>query len=1120
MSARSYVHLLRVARAAMASLLLLQLSAAHAETPARKPEEVALDVDDGKAPKLVPPENIESLIFFSEKPKHELGERQRKGAALLEKMLHDRERLVRERRTQAIAQLGTFVGEEPESAPEMPDALLRLAELRWEEARDRYLQDYDAWQKAPEKVRAQEPPTADVTVALALYDRILTKHRDFDRYDLVLYMKAFALMEAGRMGDALVEYKRILDEFPNSKFVPDAHMAFAESLFNGSHDYAAALKRYQDVLRYPESELSDLALFKSAWCLWKLGKTTEAATRFRQVLDLDGKLAGASADRRRRLLELQDEALEYLIQVFTEDERNTAADLHEFLAGIGGDRYAERVLRRLSRAFFDQGRFARAIEAYSMLLTSQPEDPNAPQYQRQIAAAYAALDDTPHTVEALKALAENYGPSSSWAQKQADPSVVTRAHESAERAVRTQAMRYHERAQKEKQTVDFEHAAQLYRVHVTNFPDSPSNYEVTFYLAELLFHRLNKQEEAGEYYLKAAKANPKGKFTKDALYNAIVAFETVRTQELAGCGKGEKKDAPPPAAGAAQATLTVTPLAAAGTAGAKPDAKPEPKADPCSETPTDHKFSDAVGMYVQLYPSDPEVPGILFRQGRMYFERGIYDPAIRQFGQLLDSYPNSEFAATAGELVLESFNRAKDYANIEKWARKLKSAPAFANAESQKKLDSLILQSVFKSGEQLAAAGKHIEAAAAYERASQEFPRDERAPKALYNAGQEYQRAGELESAAGAYDALIEHYPRTSEGALGAWSAAQMFESIAQFTDAARYYEAYGSRFPQAEKREDALYNALLLRVAAGDNQDAVRDGNDFVKAFPNSKSADEVYFLIGRAQEADKRWQQAAQTYRHYALNGRDAGRKVEAYTRLGLVLIAVGDRDGADKAWTQAAKSGRKAEPSARYYAAQARFSQGDQALAEFEKIKIAGDVKTLGKRLQQKSELLRKASEIYGDVVDYRVAEWVTAALYKIGESYEHFAESLRDAPIPPNLNEEEEQAYRDQLAQFIVPIEERALEAYENGYHKALELRVFNAWTQKQREALTRLNDVEYPPLREAGVGLTEARLLPLPATIDGLRRAPLASGETPAVASPSEATKPVTKPAAKRARKRS
>jgi hypothetical protein len=134
-----------------------------------------------------------------------------------------------------------------------------------------------------------------------------------------------------------------------------------------------------------------------------------------------------------------------------------------------------------------------------------------------------------------------------------------------------------------------------------------------------------------------------------------------------------------------------------------------------------------------------------------------------------------------------------------------------------------------------------------------------------------------------------------------------------------------------------------------------------------------------------------------------------------------------------------------------------------------------------------LLRKASAIYSDVVDFRVAEWVTAALFKIGRSYELFAEALREAPVPEDLSEREEQAYRDQLAMFIVPIEERALDAYEGGYSKALELRVFNSWTQKLREALTRLNDIEHPPLREIGGEIAEDVLLPLPVFYDGLQR---------------------------------
>jgi TolA-binding protein len=1075
-----------IRRATMLAMLLGLAAAgpARADEPARARDEKSISgAIEADKPAIKPPENIESLIFFSERPKQDRGTRRQQGAELLEKMLHQRERLVRERRAQAIAQLTRFVAEEPESAAEMPDALLRLAELRWEEARVRYVDEYDAWQKAPERVRTKAPPTADVTVALELYNRILDKHRSFDRYDLVLYMKAYALMEAGRMGDALLEYQRILDEFPNSRFRPDAHMAFAESFFNGSHDYAAALKRYEEVLRYPESELSDVALFKSAWCLWKLGEVQVAATRFREVLDLGAKASAVSSDRRRRLRELQDEALEYLIQVFTEDERNTAADVHKFLMGIGGEKYAGRVLRRLSRAFFDQARYARAVEAYRMLLVSEPDEANAPQYQRQIATAYAALEDADNTIAALDELAKNYGPTSSWAKKQVEPDAVARAERASERAVRLQAMRYHERAQKEHQTKDFEHAAALYRIHVDHFHSSPSSYETMFYLAEILFHRLGRPEEAGDYYLKAARANPQGKFSKDALYNAVIAFESVRTKELSACKPPSGKEPPPHAEPASTAAKSDHP-------------------DPCMETETDHKFSDAVGLYVQLYPNDPEVPGILFRQGRMYFDRGIYDPAIRQFGQLLDSYPKSEYAASAGELVLESFNRARDYGNIESWARKLKSAPAFQNAESQKKLDALILQSVFKFGEQLAAKGQHKEAAQAYLRATEEFPRDERAPKAYYNAGQEWQQAGDLEAAAAAYDGLIEHHAGTSEGALGAWAAAQMFESIAQFKDAARYYESYAARFPQAPKREDAYYNALLLRVAAGDGDKAVRDGNDLLKAFPSGTTSDEVYFLIGKAYEGDKRWNEAAQTYRHYIKSGGNADRKIEAHTRLGKVLAAQNDRDGADKAWTVAAKNGRKTEGSSRYYSAEARFLQGDQALAEFEKIKIAGDVAGLRKRLGQKSDLLRRAAEVYGDVVEYRVSEWLTAALYKIGQSYELFADSLRSAPVPANLNEQEEQAYHDELAKFIVPIEERALEAYENGYKKALELHVFNTWTQKQREALTRLNDVEYPPLKEAGAGLAEAQLLPLPIPLEGLRRGPVveaAAAGTPAAA---------------------
>ena len=48
-----------------------------------------------------------------------------------------------------------------------------------------------------------------------------------------------------------------------------------------------------------------------------------------------------------------------------------------------------------------------------------------------------------------------------------------------------------------------------------------------------------------------------------------------------------------------------------------------------------------------------------------------------------------------------------------------------------------------------------------------------------------------------------------------------------------------------------------------------------------------------------------------------------------------------------------------------------------------------------------------------------------------------------------------------------MEERSLDAYENGWKKANELGIYNQWTAKMRDALGRLNSELYPPFKETG-----------------------------------------------------
>jgi len=166
-----------------------------------------------------------------------------------------------------------------------------------------------------------------------------------------------------------------------------------------------------------------------------------------------------------------------------------------------------------------------------------------------------------------------------------------------------------------------------------------------------------------------------------------------------------------------------------------------------------------------------------------------------------------------------------------------------------------------------------------------------------------------------------------------------------------------------------------------------------------------------------------------------------------------------------------------------------QGERVLAKFEQIQIQGDVKQLKARLKQKTELLKDAAKVFLDCVSMGVAEWTTAALYQIGHMYEAFAKTLRDSPPPSEVKTEDQKAdYQSQIEEFAVPMEERSLDAYENGWKKATDLGIYNQWTAKMREALGRLNSELYPPFKETGFEVRSQGPLPMPALIDSPSRA--------------------------------
>ena len=1013
--------------------------------------------------------------------------------ATLERQIDDRidrdAAALKDLRREAMGLLLKFVAETPKTAPDLPEALLRLGELEWEDQRDQFLEKFKRWEATPGDQRG-EPPEPDYRKARGRFLQVLREHKTYPRYDLALYIDGFLATEMGKHEEALDRFNKLLAWFPKSRFVPDAHMVRAEYEFTKDNpDYQVAFDEYEQVLRYKNSDLYDIALFKSGWCLWRLGKTDEAARRFLVVFKKSAEAGeNVSAKRRAELDELQAEALKNLVAVFAEDEKNSAEDMYRFLVKAGGEKFAGEIVRALANAFYEQSQYERGIEAYRLLQKLEPLSPHGYEYALLVAQGLSTMQEwdkldkqylgviADYTVPpAVKGKAPEQP--SVWARAQPEP--VLRAAEAAiEAQIQQDAVGLHAKAQADKTSrVEFQAAAHLYETYLSRFSARPEAYEMAFNLGEIYFYHLADDAKAADAYLAAVQMRPGGPFSRDALYNALAALETSRERELA----------------------------ASKAAGKKPQ-----------ETPIDKKLTEAMELYVRTYPNDKDVPELLFRQGKLYYDYEVFDPAVRQWGLLLEKFPSSQFAGPAGELILDSFNKSRDYSNIETWARRLKTAPAFQTPAAQARLDTLIVQSVFRQGEQLSASGDHAKAAAAYLRAAKEFPREPKAAQAAVNAEVEARRGGDFETLRAAADLLVRNHAGRDEAAQGVWIAATAYQSVGLFSESADYHEALADKWPKSEHGKDAAYNAVLLRTTVGEHDKAIADGTAFQRKYPRDDEADEVTFLMGKAHEKAEKWRDAETLYAHYSQSAKSPSNRVEALVRLATVRLKLNDERGAEAALGSAMQIyrtyRRSLDDEGKYFAAKAHYMQGERVLADFDKIKIEGDVAQLKGRLKKKSELLKRAADTFLETAEMGVAEWTTASLYQIGVTYESFSKALLGSPPPAGLSPEQKDLYSQQIDEFVVPIEEKSLEAYESGWQKAIELGIFNQWTAKMREALGRLNTELYPPLKEVGFAIRSNGPSPLPPLITAPRRGSDGRSTTylmPASAKDAEEAKPST-----------
>ena len=84
---------------------------------------------------------------------------------------------------------------------------------------------------------------------------------------------------------ALEIYTRIIREYPDSGFVPDAWVSFGEYYF-GEQQLELALKAYKKAAAYPKPEVQGFAEYKLGWVYYNLGDFAESCLHFQRVMKL------------------------------------------------------------------------------------------------------------------------------------------------------------------------------------------------------------------------------------------------------------------------------------------------------------------------------------------------------------------------------------------------------------------------------------------------------------------------------------------------------------------------------------------------------------------------------------------------------------------------------------------------------------------------------------------------------------------------------------------------------------------------------------------------------------------------------------------------------------------
>jgi tetratricopeptide (TPR) repeat protein len=851
--------------------------------------------------------------------------------------------------------------------------------------------------------------------AVVSINQFLAEVPDSQEAEKLMYQLAKAYDLQGMQEESLVVIQSIINDHPNTAYLVELYFRQAEILYSQGK-YELALSSYQQVVDKPENNpYYSIALYMEGWSNFKLERHSEAVVNYTDILDglISAKRASGihSVDDIANTLSKKEQLLlrdTFAIMTLIFSQADGAKSIQKHYSAVGPRQYEQLNYELLADDLLKKQRYTEAADVLEAFIQRYPKSETSVLFALKKINLLTQGRFPSLVLEQQKTFIADYQLTNDyWLGKKSN--TRKKAAQTLKQLLKVKTQNQHAAAQRlelqwqqgnndlaTKVTEYYQAAAGDYQQYLANFPDDQAHASIRYYYAETLLKSGNIVAAIDQYQ----------QVVSSDINSAPVAINGTEVE--------------PFKANNHRANAAYTVILAYDTLLTN-------HAD--TEQAAEYTTAQlaAINFFLETFNSDPRSISLQVKLFQDVFKDKQYKQALLFAQQaLVDRDRLSNAQTHSAQLVIaHSQFELKKFSDAESSYAAILNTLA-TNDKSYNELSEQLGLTIYRQAE-AEIAGVPLDMGAVIthlKRLIKVVPNSQVRINAQYDLATHLLNQQQYNEA---IDQLLDFNKRFDGHRLSVDIPAKLafaYQETEQWTQAAKYLKLGWKNNPTDEGAHELLWLAAQSYEKVGDADQAMSTYRTYAHTYPKPlANLVEAQFILSE----------------YYLKTQQPLKRK------FWLTKLIASDTNAGE---TRSARS--------RYLAAMSANELSKIPVAKFKHTKLK---LPLAKSLTKKQGLLNQSVVALNRVLDYKVADFSTAATYELARLYQQLAKDLMDSERPTGLGELGLERYDILLEGQAFPFEDQAIAIHISNSNSVYS-GIYDEWVKKSFNELSKLQSGRY------------------------------------------------------------